>query len=321
MGKLAVTGITGKSGRYFLEEILRNEDAVLGKWDTIHFSSRNAAKAAQINKRAEGRKIIFQPFIGDVCDKQFCKELCKGCDTLLHIAGIHSSRIVVESAIEAGVKRMILVHTTGIYSKYKRAGEEYRQTDEMVCKACREKNTALTILRPTMIYGSLQDGNVSVFIRMVDRLPVMPTVNGAHYGLQPVHCRDLGTAYYKVLVTEQTAGKDYILSGGEPIELRQMFEVIACNLGVKRKYLNCPYPIAFAGAWGIYVITFGRRDYREKVQRLVEPRVYSHEEASRDFGYNPVNFEAGVVKEVQEYIRKNHKRRREASGVRHGKLQ
>lgn len=209
----------------------------------------------------------------------------------------------MKGAIDANVKRMILVHTTGIYSKYKSAGEEYRQTDKIVYKLCSKYNVALTILRPTMIYGNLHDGNVSVFIRMVDRLPFMPVVNGAHYELQPVHCRDLGIAYFQCLMSEKTMGHDYNLSGGEPIELRKMFDVIAGILGIERKYVNCPYPIAYAGAWILYIVTMAKMDYREKVQRLVEPRVFSYENANRDFDYAPVNFETGVIDEVVRYKR------------------
>ena len=48
--------------------------------------------------------------------------------------------------------------------------------------------------------------------------------------------------------------------------------------------------------------TFGKKDYREKVQRLVEPRVYSHDEAKQIFGYNPRTFQEGIVNEVKQYI-------------------
>ena len=46
------------------------------------------------------------------------------------------------------------------------------------------------------------------------------------------------------------------------------------------------------------------KDIREKVQRLVEPRAFSHSEATKDFGYNPLNFEEGVKPEIEEYIKK-----------------
>ena len=52
----------------------------------------------------------------------------------------------------------------------------------------------------------------------------------------------------------------------------------------------------------MYCASFGRIDYREKVQRLCEPRVYDHDDATRDFGYNPRMFRIGIVDEVKEYL-------------------
>ena len=42
-----------------------------------------------------------------------------------------------------------------------------------------------------MIYGSLDDQNMSVFIKMVDKLKIFPVINGGKYSLQPVHQEDL----------------------------------------------------------------------------------------------------------------------------------
>lgn len=313
MGKLAVTGITGKSGMYFLRELLKQENAVLERWEGIRCATRDLANIEKVKKITERSLLNFEFLEGNLADDTFCRSLCSGCDTMLHIAGIHWSRELVSAAVEQGGQRLILVHTTGIYSKYKAAGEEYRQTDEIVYRLCRENAVNLTILRPTMIYGNLHDHNISVFIRMVDQCRIMPTVNGAHYKLQPVHCRDLGIAYCKVLMNPEVCnGKDYDLSGGEEIELREIFEVIAENLGVKRRYLNCPYPIAYMGAWAGYLISIGRLDYREKVQRLCETRVYSHEKASTDFGYHPMSFRKGIVREVEDYkaLKEQRKHRR-----------
>lgn len=223
-------------------------------------------------------------------------------DTVLHIAGIQCSKQIVKAAVKNRVRRLILVHTTGIYSKYKAAGEEYRHIDDYVYKMCRKYGIILTILRPTMIYGNTADNNVVKFIKMVDKLPVMPVVNGARYKLQPVHYEDLADGYYKVLVNEDaTANKDYNLSGGAEIELREMLTVIGENLGKKVRFVSCPFPVAYAGAWGLYLASLKKKDYREKVQRLCEPRVFSYEEAKKDFGYNPRKFQTGVVGEVREY--------------------
>ena len=125
----------------------------------------------------------------------------------------------MDAAVKCHVRRLVCVHTTGIYSKYKEAGEEYRNIDTYVEQQFRENNIGLTILRPTMIYGNISDNNVVQFIKMVDRLPLMPVVNGARYDLQPVHYMDLSKAYYQVLMNENTVNNNYTLSGGEPISL------------------------------------------------------------------------------------------------------
>ena len=45
-------------------------------------------------------------------------------------------------------------------------------------------------------------------------------------------------------------------------------------------------------------ITLGKIDYIEQVQRMGEDRSYSHDNATSDFGYNPMTFEEGIQKEV-----------------------
>ena len=156
-----------------------------------------------------------------------------------------------------------------------------------------------------MIYGTVNDHNVAVFIKMVDKLPIMPVVNGAMYELQPVHCRDLGIAYFNVLVNEQsTANKDFILSGGEPIYLRDMFKIMGRELGKEVSFLSVPYCIAYPGAVFLYGLTLGRFDFRERVQRLCEPRTFPHEEARLAFNYQPMNFAEGIVDEIKEYIKR-----------------
>lgn len=303
--KLAITGITGKSGLWLWKLILTNEAIIKNLYpDGINLLSRSKDKLEKLSLGT----IKTCLFSGNLTDNSVTDTFCNGVDTLLHIAGIHWSLPLVKSAVKEGVKRLILIHTTGIYSKYKAAGEEYRQIDAQIYKIAKDNNIALTILRPTMIYGDISDKNVVVFIKMVDKFKIMPVVNGAHYELQPVHCSDLGKAYYDVLLHPEICNnKDYILSGGKPIELRQMFNEIANNMGVKRKYISCPFFLAYFGAWLIYLLTFTKIDFREKVQRLVEPRVYSHRDAKNDFGYSPMSFEEGIVDEVKQYIEMNKK--------------
>lgn len=295
MRRILITGASGKSGSVFIECLGRK--AVLPD-DQFRVVIRQPAQGDQIHEKLPEAELVQ----GDLTDLAFLDCITRDVDILFHIAGIHWSLPLVEAAAANGVRRMVLVHTTGIYSKYKAAGEGYRRIEERIYDICSVHQINLTILRPTMIYGKPSDRNVIQFIKMVDCLPVMPIVSGARFDLQPVHYEDLGIAYYQVLSKlQETAGEDFILSGGVPIQLREMLTVIGENLGKKVHFFSVPFPIAYAGAVAIYGLSGGKIDYREKVQRLCEPRAYSHEKATRVFGYAPRSFQQGIVDEIYAY--------------------
>ncbi len=298
--KVLVTGATGKSGRFFLENVLKDKEKFAGF--EFSFIIRSDTKADMIKKYIPNANI----FVGSLDDVDFLSKVCKdnqfGC--LLHIAGIMWSLNLCKVAVDNGVNWLVLVHTTGIFSKYKKAGEGYRNIESQINDYIKDKRVDLTILRPTMIYGSLQDNNITKFIKMVDKLKFFPVVNGGKYPLQPVWCGDLGSAYSKVLLNKnKTANKNYNLSGKNEIYLVDLLREIAKQLGKKRIFFPVPFFIAYFGAWVLYLLTFSKIDYREKVQRLVEPRVFSHKEANEDFGYSPVSFEEGVKNQICEYRR------------------
>ena len=293
--RVLFTGLTGKSGRVLAEDL-----------KTYHaserFSMRAAVRASSL-KQMQALMPEAECFGGEFTDESFLDAVTQDVDVLFHIAGIGTSTGFVRAAVKNGVKQIILVHTTGIYSKYKAAGEWYRQVETEIDALTKEAGIPVTYLRPTMIYGTLQDENMVKFIGMVDKLSPMPVVNHGAYLLQPVHCADLGHAYYQILThLEETAGKSYILSGRDPILLIDMFRVIADELGVQRRYLSVPFPIAYAGAWVLYLLSLKRIDMREKVQRLCENRDFPHAEAVRDFGYDPMSFEGGLRAEVRAYL-------------------
>ncbi len=300
--KLVLTGVTCNCGEVLAEQIANNFHKIHTKFlDGVFYIVRATSKSGYVEKLLgkENKRV------GDITDAQFLKEIFVGADTVLHIAGIKYSKGIVEASVKNHVRRLILVHTTGIYSKYKSASKEYKEIEKNIYGICKKNHIKLTILRPTMIYGKINDKNMCVFIKMVDVLPIMPVVNQAKYGLQPVHYTDVGKACYNILVNEtKTENRDFILSGKEAILLREIFIIIGEKLGKKVKFLNCPFPLAYMGAWIIWGFSFGKLDYREKVQRLCEPRVFSYKEAQKAFGYSPISFKEGISGEIKEYITK-----------------
>ncbi len=290
---LAVTGITGHSGGFLLRRLIDN------RFDgTLRVLVRKSSDTGALD--ASG--LAVEKIVGSAKDDASLRALVRGADTVVHISGIWDTpRLLAAIEAEGGVAHVVLVHTSGIFSKHKMASGVYRQIEESM-KPCLERGMNVTILRPTMIFGDLRDHNISKFIRMVDRLPVMPEIDHGLAPVQPVNARDLGQAYYKAAMHTTLPEREYICSGERPVSVHELCELIGKYLGKRVCFVSVPMGVGVAGAWLVKGLTLGKKDYVEKVLRLGEDRSFSHEPAARDFGYEPEPFEVGLKREVEEYI-------------------
>ena len=289
---LLVIGATGHTGRYFLEELDKNQ--YKGK---IRFLVRKESDKEVFEKYNLDYEIIE----GNLESKEDLQKACKDVDTILEIYNIRYSLNVLESALKENVKRIIFVHTTGIYSKYKMASAEYKQIEKEVIEKSKGK-IDITILRPTMIYGDLCDHNISKFIKMMDKMRIYPMIAGGKAKIQPVNARDLGKAYYQVLINEEkTKNKEYNLSGETPISIKDMLKSILKYLDKKSIFIPIPLWLSVACAYILKVITLGKVNIVEKVLRMDEDRCFDNTNAKNDFGYTTIDFQEGLEKEVKQY--------------------
>ncbi len=293
---LLVTGITGHTGRYFLQELIDHEYK-----GPIRCIVRETSDTSMLDNSGLNVEKVY----GDLNDKEFIKRIMNGVGAIMHIYNIHHSPMIIEAAIENNVSRAILVHTTGIYSSFKYASQGYKDVERKVLEITSTLNcpTKVTILRPTMIYGDLCDSNMSKFIKMIDKLRIIPVINGGKNLIQPVNARDLGKAFYTVLISsEKTVEKAYDLSGEKPLQMIEAFTLISDNLNKNTIFVSVPLGLGILSAKIAKVFTFGKIDYVEKVQRMGEDRSYPHNEAKNDFNYKPMSFEDGIRMEVNQYL-------------------
>ena len=295
---LLVTGITGHTGRCFLQELINHK---------YEGQIRCIVRETSDTSMLDNSGLNIEKVYGDLNDKEFIRKILNGVDNIMHIYNIHHSPMIVETAIENNVKQAILVHTTGIYSNFKYASQGYKDVEKKVIELTSESNclTKVTILRPTMIYGDLCDSNMSKFIKMIDKLRVMPVINGGKSLIQPVNARDLGKVFYTVLMSpEKTAGKTYDLSGEKPLQMLEVFKLISDNLNKKITFVSVPLGLGVFLARVAKMVSFGKIDYVERIQRMSEDRSYPHAEAKKDFNYSPMSFEEGIQIEVNQYLKK-----------------
>jgi nucleoside-diphosphate-sugar epimerase len=295
---LLVTGITGHTGRYFLQELIINKYK-----GPIRCIVRETSDTSMLDSSGLNIEKVY----GDINDKEFIRKIISGVEYVMHIYNIHHSPMIVETAIEKKVKRVILVHTTGVYSNFKQASQSYREIEKTIAEITSDPHclTKVTVLRPTMIYGDLCDRNMSKFIKMIDKFRIIPVINNGRNLIQPVNARDLGKVYYTVLMSpEKTEGKSYDLSGEAPLPMIEVFKLISKNLNKKTIFVSVPLKFGVFLAKILKTITFGKKNYIEKVLRMGEDRSYSHLQAKQDFSYSPMSFNEGIQIEVKQYLKK-----------------
>jgi nucleoside-diphosphate-sugar epimerase len=286
---LLVTGSTGHSGRYFFENLVK--DNYQGKIRCLVRENSNI-------EYLEECPLDIEFMSGDLYDKDFLEKALVGAATVLNISGIFFSKDIVKIGTKLGVSWFILIHTTGRYSKFKSASAEYIDTED----ALLSKYKNLTILRPTMIYGSSRDQNMWKLIKFINSFKIFPVFGSGENLMQPVFAHDLADAYLLVLNSKEiTFNKQYNLSGKEPISYISLLKTVAVGLKKKTIFIHFPIWLCLFGAY-IYNFIFRSKAIItvEQIQRMNEDKAFSWAEAGEDFGFSPMSFSEGVKFEIEE---------------------
>ncbi|PPR77383.1 MAG: hypothetical protein CFH01_01572 [Alphaproteobacteria bacterium MarineAlpha2_Bin1] len=295
---LLVTGATSHTGKFFFKR-LQDENY-----------SREIRCVVRKNSKIEWLKKLnlkIEFFEGDLSDIESISDSFYGIDTVLNIAGIHFSLPLIQMGMNNNINWFICVHTTGIYSKFKSASYEYKKIESSMAK----NSDLITIIRPTMIYGGIEDKNMWKLINYLDNSYVFPVFGSGRNLFQPIFAEDLGNAYYDILINKnKVIGKNYNLSGGSEISYNSILKTVSSLLSRKNLYIHVP--IWFSLALLFFYKLLNKKSFSvsyEQVLRMREDKVFSYSDATEDFGFKPVNFQDGIKIEIEEYKKqkKQHK--------------
>jgi uncharacterized protein YbjT (DUF2867 family) len=283
--RIFVTGGTGFTGGHLLKALRSHPFQV-------RCLVRNPAKVALLDKAVE-------PWEGNLEDRSSLRAGMKGCDVLLNVAslGFGHAEDIVQAAGEAGVSRGVFVSTTSVFTKLNVPSKKVRMAAE---ELIRGSGMEYTILRPTMIYGSPADRNISRLIRFLDHWPAIPIFGSGQFPLQPVYVADVAVALVQSLLSPSAIRKAYNISGGTSLTYNAMIDTICQELGRKVIKIHLPArPVITLLRW---VERFSRRlpVKAEQIERLNEDKSFSHADASRDFGYAPRAFREGIRLELAQ---------------------
>jgi hypothetical protein len=222
----------------------------------------------------------------------------------LHVAGIPYSLAVLEFCIFNKIKKIISVHTSGIFSKHKPESKTYKIIDSTFKKKCIAHKIFFATLYPTLIFGTSDDGNISRLIVSLKKFFFFPIIGDGFNFFQPIYYKDLSKAFYLILENEEKTikNKNYILSGKYPISYLEILKFIQLKTYSKNFFFHIP--VRFSVCLINIAIFFYKSFPINKYQalRMLENRSFNHSAASLDFKFNPIGFKIGVARQIKEFF-------------------
>jgi NADH dehydrogenase len=194
---------------------------------------------------------------GDVASAAAVNGSARGCDAIVHIAGIEEenppdltfekvnvlgTRHVVAEANRAGVRRLVFVSSLGADTGESEYHKSKRRAEQIV-RGC---SRPWVILRPGGIYGP-GDKNLSLILKMVRTYPAIPLVDGGNQRFQPLWHEDAGKAIAAALDATDVTGETLEIAGPDATSMNDLLDRLERLVGRTPRRVSIPGSIASVG--------------------------------------------------------------------------
>jgi len=199
---------------------------------------------------------------------------------------------------QAGLRRVVAFSTSSILTKAGSASKAESTHMAELCeqelhlkKLCNDRDVALVLLRPTLIYGCGLDRNISTLARFGQRFGFIPLAGTARGLRQPVHADDLAAVAVHALSIDHATSLESVACGGSTLSYHQMAEkiAVACGESVRTRALP-PWMLATAVRAASLLPAF-RAINTEMVRRQGRDMVFDDTALREALDYQPRPFE------------------------------
>ena len=285
--KIFVTGATGFTGSRVVPLLLKNG------YEVRCLYRASSDRSGLLRDQPE-----IEWALGDLSDASALSVAMQGTDALVNVAslGFGHADSIIHAAKDAGIKRVIFISTTAIFTQLNAKSKKVRVAAEL---AIETSGLKYTILRPTMIYGSPRDRNMWRLIRFMRYSPIVPVFGDGDSLQQPIHVDDVAAAILGCLKADITIGKSYNIAGKHPLTYNQVIDTIARQMNKRVWKLHIPSKSVVALLSFLERIRIPFPIKAEQVLRLNENKNFNYADAQRDFGFSPLAFEDGIAAELK----------------------
>ncbi len=315
-----VTGATGFTGSHLVR-------ALVADGAKVRVIARSGARA----------RAMLPPEVevveGDIADPRVVGPAVQGVSTIYHLAAVYreakhpdfryrevnvdGSRMLLDAAVEAGVRRYVHCSTVGVHghiaSPPADEGAAYNPGDVYQATKCEAEQLALSyrdrlplaVARPTAIYGP-GDTRLLKLFRLVVRGRFLLLGGGENY-YHTVHVNDLVRGLRLLGTHPRAVGEIFILGGERYLKLSELAAMIAAAANVPAPWLRLPAkPFQLAGSLVEKLcVPLGIEPpiHRRRVDFYTKSRAFSIEKAKRLLGYRPeVRLKEGIQETLDWYV-------------------
>ena len=278
---ILVTGVNGVVGKPLCEKLSREGLSFL----TVSRKSNSEEQSAL-------QWDLHQPASPDVLQRLAGANI----STVIHCAPLWFLPAHLASFKEIGINRIVAFSSSSLIAKRNSQDSSENHLVKQLSESeadsinfCKENDIALTILRPSMIYGYQLDENITHIAKFIQRYRFIALAGKAQGLRQPVHADDLVNASVAILENAKTYGNTYNLAGKDAMSYKQMIKAIFDGLGQTPRIIHLPlwlYRLALRVA-----AMSGRFSYTaEMADRMSQNLNYEYFDAEQDFNFRPQAF-------------------------------
>ena len=283
-----MTGATSTVGLFALHSLLDDREV-----EHVSVLARHPEKFL-----IEHDKLTVVP--GDLLVPSQWQSAANGCDTVVHAAGIMFLPQLLPLMRTSAARQLVVVGTTGVFSRFKSASQEYIHDEELLRSFLTENPTVrCVVLRPTMIYGNPAGHNVPILLSWFQKHSVFPMFGDGHALIQPVYDADVASAIVAAVRQHCEPVGFYNVSGRTPLTYRQFIEAIAAVVGTRPHFVHLPVRASAALFETAHRLVPCFHFSGEQVWRTTDDRGFDWSAAGAAFGFAPRSFEEGLTLQLE----------------------
>jgi uncharacterized protein YbjT (DUF2867 family) len=239
--KIAVTGAFSYSGKYITSRLLDRGEEVITLTNHANRPDPFAGKvkAYPLNFNNQYELVAYLSGI-EVLVNTYWIRFDKGGNTQLR--AVENTRVLINAAAKAGIRRIVHISITNPSSESQLPYFWGKAANE---NAVMNSGMSYAILRPTVLFGK-EDILINNIAWLLRKFPIFGLPGSGLYKLSPVYVDDLAQLVVESIYQKNDLVWDAV--GPDEYTFREMVEMIAETIGVKRTILPLPPKLALRAA-------------------------------------------------------------------------